>query len=130
MVINDNDNFAPSNFWSLCEFFGDCFGPRYVSLGATLSQKNTSVLDLNMFVWELRSLRKIPHSKTSTSEFTHWPQKWRCAVIIFVEIYLAQACLFSFLITSKVFSSSIARAVCISWSSDDPCYMRNKFVCV
>ena len=26
-VINDNNNFAPSIFRSLCEFVGDCFGP-------------------------------------------------------------------------------------------------------
>ena len=42
-IINDNNNFAPSIFRSLCEFVGDCFGPRYFSLGATLPQKNTSV---------------------------------------------------------------------------------------
>ena len=33
-IINDNNNFAPSIFWSLCEFGGDCFGPRYFSSGA------------------------------------------------------------------------------------------------
>ena len=42
-IINDNNNFAPSIFRSLCEFVGDCFGPRYFSSGATLPQKNTSV---------------------------------------------------------------------------------------
>ena len=42
-VINDNNNFVPSLFWSLCEFVGDCFGPRYFSSGAALPQKNTSV---------------------------------------------------------------------------------------
>ena len=42
-VIIDNNNFAPSLFWSLCEFVGDCFGPRYFSSGAALPQKNTSV---------------------------------------------------------------------------------------
>ena len=42
-IINDNNNFAPSIFQSLCEFVGGCFGPRYFSLGATLPQKNTSV---------------------------------------------------------------------------------------
>ena len=42
-VINDNNNFAPSLFRSLCAFVGDCFGPRYFSLGAVLPQKNTSV---------------------------------------------------------------------------------------
>ena len=42
-VINDNNTFAPSLFWSLCEFVGDCFGPRYFSSGAALPQKNTSV---------------------------------------------------------------------------------------
>ena len=39
-VIN---NFAPSLFRSLCEFIGDCFGPRYFSSGAALPQKNTSI---------------------------------------------------------------------------------------
>ena len=42
-VINDNNNFAPSLFRSLCEFVGDCFGPRYFSSGAALPQENTSV---------------------------------------------------------------------------------------
>ena len=42
-VINDNNNFAPSLFRSLCEFVGDYFGPRYFSSGAELPQKNTSV---------------------------------------------------------------------------------------
>ena len=42
-VISDNNNFAPSLFRSLCEFVGDCFGPRYFSSGAALPQKNTSV---------------------------------------------------------------------------------------
>ena len=41
-VINDNNNFAPSLFRSLCEFVGVCFGPRYFSSGAALPQKNTS----------------------------------------------------------------------------------------
>ena len=39
-VINDNNTFVPSLFWSLCEFVGDCFGPRYFSSGAALRQKN------------------------------------------------------------------------------------------
>ena len=50
-IINDNNNFAPSIFRSLCEFVGDCFGPRYFSSGATLPQK-------------------IPRSKPITSDFT------------------------------------------------------------
>ena len=62
-VINENNNFAPSLFRSLCEFVGDCFGPRYSSLEAVLPHKNTSV-------------------KTITSNFTQWPQKRWCAVII------------------------------------------------
>ena len=41
-VIDDNNNFVPSIFRSLCEFVGDCFGPRYFSSGAALPQKNTS----------------------------------------------------------------------------------------
>ena len=40
------------------------------------------VLDLGIFLRELRSLRKIPRSKTITSDFTQWPQKKWCAVII------------------------------------------------
>ena len=40
-VINDNNNFAPSIFLSLCEFLGDCFGPRYFSSGGALPHKNT-----------------------------------------------------------------------------------------
>ena len=42
-IINDNNNFAPSIFRSLCEFVSDCFGPRNFTLGAMLPQKNTSV---------------------------------------------------------------------------------------
>ena len=42
-IISHNNNFAPSIFQSLCEFVGDCFGPRYFSSGALLPQKNTSV---------------------------------------------------------------------------------------
>ena len=42
-VIDDNNNFAPSFFRSLCEFVGDCFGPPYSSSGDALPQKNTSV---------------------------------------------------------------------------------------
>ena len=42
-IINDNNNFVPSIFRSLCEFVGDCFGPRYFSSGTTLPQKNISV---------------------------------------------------------------------------------------
>ena len=49
-VINDNNNFAPSIFRSLCEFVGDCFGPRYFSSGDALPQK-------------------IPRPKTITSDF-------------------------------------------------------------
>ena len=51
VIINDNNNFAPSIFRSLCEFVGDCLGPQYISSGATLPQKHTS-------------------SKTITSNFT------------------------------------------------------------
>ena len=41
-VINDKNNFASSIFRSLCEFVGDCIGPRYFALGDALPQKNTS----------------------------------------------------------------------------------------
>ena len=42
-IINDNNNFAPSIFRSMCEFVGDFFGPRYFSSRTMLPQKNTSV---------------------------------------------------------------------------------------
>ena len=32
--MNDNDNFAASIFRSLCEFVGDCFGPRVIFFGS------------------------------------------------------------------------------------------------
>ena len=44
-VINDNNNFAPSIFWSLCEFVGNCFGPWSFSPGAYAPSEN--YLDLN-----------------------------------------------------------------------------------
>ena len=49
-VINDNNNFAPSIFWSLCD-------------------SSVIVLVLGIFLRELRSLRKIPRPKTITSDF-------------------------------------------------------------
>ena len=39
-IINDNNNFAPSIFWSLCEFVGDCFGPRYFSEGVSVQNNH------------------------------------------------------------------------------------------
>ena len=39
-IINGNNNFAPSIFRSLCEFVGDCFGPRYFSEGAYTAVQN------------------------------------------------------------------------------------------
>ena len=45
-IINDNNNFALSIFWSLCEFVGDCFGPRYFSSGATLDAPSETYLGL------------------------------------------------------------------------------------
>ena len=47
-VINDNNNFAPSLFRSLCEFVGDCFGHRNFSSGAALPQKNTSAQNIHL----------------------------------------------------------------------------------
>ena len=42
-VINDNNNFAPSLFRSLCEFYGDCFGPQYFSLGELGPKQSPSI---------------------------------------------------------------------------------------
>ena len=43
-IINDNNNFAPSVFWSLCEFVGDCFGPLYVFSHNDLKKNGAQLL--------------------------------------------------------------------------------------
>ena len=58
-VINDNNNFAPSLFRSLCEFVGDCFGPRYFSSGAALPQKNTSVQNNHLWFHTMTSKKMV-----------------------------------------------------------------------
>ena len=58
-VINDNYNFAPSFFRSLCEFFGDCFGPRYFSSGPALPQKNTSVQNNHLRIHTMTSKKMV-----------------------------------------------------------------------
>ena len=58
-VINDNNNFAPSLFRSLCEFVGDCFGPPYFSSGAALPQKNTSVQNNNLRFHTMTSKKMV-----------------------------------------------------------------------
>ena len=37
-VINDNNNFAPSLFQSLCEFVSDCFGQRSKTITSDFTQ--------------------------------------------------------------------------------------------
>ena len=59
-VINDNNNFAPSLFRSLCEFVGDWFGPRYFSSGAALPQKNTSVQNNHLRFHTMTSKTMVP----------------------------------------------------------------------
>ena len=58
-VINDNNNFAPSLFRSLCEFVGDCFGPRYFSSGAALPQKNTLVQNNHLWFHTMTSKKMV-----------------------------------------------------------------------
>ena len=58
-VINDNNNFAPSLFRSLCEIGGDCFGPRYFSSGAALPQKNTSVQNNHLRFHSMTSKKMV-----------------------------------------------------------------------
>ena len=82
-VINDNNNFAPSLFWSLCEFVGDCFGPRHFTLGAALPQKNTSAQN-NHLQFSHNDLKKdgvqlllsnywlMSSQKLAKSLETHW----------------------------------------------------------
>ena len=60
-VINDNNNFAPYLFRSLCEFVGDCFGPRYFSSGDTLPQQNTSVQN-NHLRFHTMTSKKMVHT--------------------------------------------------------------------
>ena len=79
MVINDNNNFAPSLFRSLCEFVGDCFGPRYFSSGAALPQnfssgaalpqKNTSVQN-NHLRFHTMTSKKMVRSYYCLNKFT------------------------------------------------------------
>ena len=61
-VFNDNNNFAPFLLRSLCEFAGDCFGPRYFSSGAALPQKNTSVQNNHLRFYTMTS-KKIMKRK-------------------------------------------------------------------
>ena len=61
VIINDNNNFAPSIFRSLCKFVGDCFGPWYFSSAATLPQKNTSVQN-NHFRFHTMTSKKMVRS--------------------------------------------------------------------
>ena len=51
------------------------------------------VLDLGIFLRELRSLRKIPRSKTITDEFTQWPKQRWCKVIIVINNRYFDNCL-------------------------------------
>ena len=72
-VINDNNNFAPSLFRSLCEFIGDCFGPRYFSSGAALPQKNTSVQN-NHLRFHTMTSKKMVRSYYCLSKVCWCPQ--------------------------------------------------------
>ena len=58
-IINDNNNFAPSIFRSLCEFVGDCFGPRYFSSVATLPQKKNTSVQNNHLRFHTMTSKKI-----------------------------------------------------------------------
>ena len=58
-VIKDNKNSAPSLFRSLCEFVGNCFGPRYFSSGAALPQKNTSVQNNHLRFYTMTSKKMV-----------------------------------------------------------------------
>ena len=69
-VINDNNNFAPSLFRSLCEFVGDCFGPWYFSEGAALPQKNTSVQNNHLRFHTMTSKKMVRSYYCLNSRFT------------------------------------------------------------
>ena len=58
-IINDNNNFVPSIFRSMCEFVGDCFGLRYFPSGATLPQKNTSVQNNHLRIHTMTSKKMV-----------------------------------------------------------------------
>ena len=45
-------------FRSLCEFVGDCFGPRYFSSGAALPQKNNTSAQNNHLRFSHNDLKK------------------------------------------------------------------------
>ena len=85
-VINDNNNFPPSLFRSLCEIVGDCFGPRYFSSGAALPQKNTSVQN-NHLRFHTMTSKKMVRSYYCLIVFTYW---WLTLYLVFlnyVEIF-------------------------------------------
>ena len=75
-VINDNNNFAPSLFRSLCEFDGDCFGPQYFSLGALGPKQSPSIShnDLKKYVVQLLLSNKYRCGYCKLA--THWEYHW------------------------------------------------------
>ena len=75
-VISDNNNFAPSLFRSLCEFVGDCFGPRYFSSGAALPQKNTEVQNNHLRFHTMTSKKMV--------------RSYYCLIIIIIITALSQ----------------------------------------
>ena len=66
-VINDNNNFAPSLFRSLCEFVGDCFGPRFFSSGP---RPKTITSDFHTM-----TSKKMVRSYYCLSNYTHHLKK-------------------------------------------------------
>ena len=40
IAFNDNNNFAPSIFRSLCEFVSDCFGPQFTKQSPPISHND------------------------------------------------------------------------------------------
>ena len=77
-VINDNNNFAPSIFRSLCEFVSDCFGPRYFSSGAALPQKNTLVQNNHLRIHTMTSKKMVRSYYCLISKKTR---------VIFIELF-------------------------------------------
>ena len=84
-VINDNNNFAPSLFGSLCEFVGDCFGPRHFSSGTALPQKNTLVQNNHLRF----------HTMTS--------KRWCAVIIVYIVALLNQTEYYLILISALMY---------------------------
>ena len=58
-VTNDNNNFTPFIFRSMCEFVGNCLGPQYFCLEAMLPQKKISFQNNHLRIHPMTSKKMV-----------------------------------------------------------------------